>query len=629
MQLLEKYVANEGITKRAAYKRSEAGMISTINIHGRAYVIQDDTFNEILENPRQLNALVSNIKKELNAIIAKAQNNEAAKLDAIDYIQKETERWALRGINISGYSAKSVYRKISSGKDAFSRKTRADKHVYKNEIIKDTLENKILPLAAHIFIQQAIHNVHLVTDKIIMYAQSDEDYWEIAAIPKATLYRAIRTEFFERGLAEKHKYLNHYNLWKQQRAYTTGAFTSSIKFMDYIFGDDHKKDIAGALAWNEKLGKFEVLQVNSWFWIEAKTQEVLSYVIKTGSLTADDVISSLMAALKRVGRPNIGVIVDNGVGASQDIKDFLYKLEVELILGKPYTPTDKATIERCFQYIKTEHDVDFQNFVGSKHPTEGRHCGLQLSPEETNFLFEEYSKSLAQYINGFYRTRPRQRTIDGKSVEISTGDYYDRYMLSREGNYISDKDLRYAYAHEKDVLFVNKISFKHKGVLHTFIPASALGVIYNNRRYIITWDPNNLKEIDVYCKDEILNRYTGEIHEKGSYLTTMYNIALSPANRLMVANYNKECEKAVKELAFAMVDKDVTSAINRQGNIVNTRKDMIKETVEIIKQELPVEKIKIIQDKIQKGEEIYSELTFTQDTEPEAEETSLTFEDEA
>ena len=231
MLSLDEYVLSNNISRATAYRNFQKNNIPTVNINGRTFIVQPENFNAILKDPRQLNAFISNIKKELNAIIAKAQNSEAAKLDAIELIQKEIERWAMRGVKITGYSAKSVYRKISSGKDAFSRKVRADKHVYKNEIIKDTLENKILPLAAHIFIQQAIHNVHLVTDKIIMYAQSDEDYWEIAAIPKATLYRAIKTEFFERGLAEKHKYLNHYNLWKQQRAYTTGAFTSSIKFM--------------------------------------------------------------------------------------------------------------------------------------------------------------------------------------------------------------------------------------------------------------------------------------------------------------------------------------------------------------------------------------------------------------
>jgi transposase InsO family protein len=628
MLSLDEYVLSNNISRATAYRNFQKNNIPTVNINGRTFIVQPENFTSILADPRQLKALISNIKKELNTLIAKAQNNESARADAIELIQKEIERWASRGVKITGYSAKSVYRKINKGKEAFQRKTRNDKHCYKNNILKDTLENKILPLAAHIYITKAIHNINLVCDEVLMYAKTDEDYWEVAAVPKATLYRALRTEFFERGLAEKHKYLNHYNLWKNQRAYTTGAFTSSIKFMDYIFGDDHKKDIAGALVWNEKLGKFETLQVNSWFWIEAKTQEVLSYVIKSGSLTADDVITSLMAALRKSGAPNTGIIVDNGIGASEEVKEFCRRLEIELILGRPYTPTDKATIERCFQYIKTEHDVELANFVGSKHNTEGRHTGLSMSPEQTTILFEEYTKRLSSYINGMYRTRPRQRVTDGQAQTISIGDYYDRYMTNYNIDRISDRQLRYAYAHEKDVLFVNKISFKHKGVLHTFIPATALGVVYNNRRYIIMWNPNDLKEIDVYCKDEILNRYTGEIHEKGSYLTTMYNIALSPSKQLMVANYNKECEKAVRELAFAMVDKDVTNTINNSGNIVNVRKDMIKETVNIIKQELPVEKIKIAQDKIQKGEEIYSELTFTQDAETE-EESSLTFEDEA
>lgn len=353
----------------------QSTVIRHLNKYGSLHLLVDKNMpKETVQKVFAKN--VKEIKKNLNDIIlTEGPKDKAGTVNKIEGIVKY---WQRHGITLKGFNAKSIYRKIQKAEthkglklEPLKRKTRGDKGTIRNNNIAEILETHILPLAANIYFQNAKSNLKLTVDLMIDYAKTDENFYEIAAMSPHTLRKVLRREFMERGMEDKHELLNHYNLWfAKKRATVTGAFTDDIEFMDYLLGDDNKRNVASAWVYNPKTRKKELKQIRSWNWVEAKTGKILSYKNTTGDLTAEDVIETLIEALQKSGLPNKGIIIDNGIGSSAAFKNFFNRLnnanafihgngyeKIKCVLGKPYHPLDKAPVERSFGWTKEEFDT--------------------------------------------------------------------------------------------------------------------------------------------------------------------------------------------------------------------------------------------------------------------------------
>lgn len=624
MLSIEKFADLNQIAVRTVYDQIRKGKLQSLKLDGTSYVVT----NEELElNDEKLKRQILKAKrKEWNRIILQLNQNIKAGLDGcnvkmtIDAIRKDVKHWEEKGIKVTGFSEKSLYRKIKQGKT--DRKTRDDKHIYRNSVLKSVSAlDKLLALASHFYFKNAYPNVNLTIDLIHKHAKENEDYWELADVPRSTMKRTLNKEFYSRGWKEKHQFLNHYNRWKQNKAKVHGAFTDHVKFMDWIVGDDHKSDIDKVLVFNPNRNEFEKQTVHGWFWLEAKTQKVLSYIIKPGELNAEDLILTLMDALMQYGKPNKGVLIDNGIGESVRFQEFLLKAGIPLKFSKPYEPTHKATIERSFAYHKTEHDAFLKNFVGSNHLVEGRHSTSKLSAEDCHITFNDYKKSLDTYLTNFYEQRERDRTIDAKVIRISIKELFDSFWKNFDKRPVDTKVLRYAYSQDEIRRFNNGISFIRNKTRFNYLPSEALAPAFNNRKYTVCFNPADLNVIDIYALEDIIDKTTGEFKQKGDYVTTLYNLRnVDPVERqAQVAKFNKQAEKYLRQYVKTSIDgqvfqqgasDSVNSTVNEAGKIISVRKRIEKDALSIIKNAVPVEKIKSLvskQDKLPEEEAVLTE----------------------
>lgn len=433
MQLLDEFAKKANLTKRTLYRHIAAGNLKTVKLNGQTYVIEHKLKPAQKLSGKQRIELIKEIKEKLDNLIYLG-DSECPK-EAIEQIQTEINSYRLMGItfkgydkaakcDVAGYSEKSLYRKITD-KKKIKPKSRADKGSIRNQKIAKLLYTKIMPVAVNIYFQNSKANLKETIDRLIEFAKTKEDLYDVAALEKykTTLYKTLNREFKSMGIGAKHEYLNHYNLYfAKRRAKNTGAFTDDINFMDYILGDDNKRNVASAWVYNPKTRQNELKQIKSWSWVEAKTGKVLSFINSYNELNTEDVIFTLLEALQVYGLPKKGIIIDQGIGSSQGVKTFIDRInigleltgkkKISLRLGRPYHPTDKSMIERSFGWTKDEHDSYYNNFVGDNHKLEGRHKGNALTPEEANYTFKDYDDSFRNFIYGYYETRKRRRVIN-------------------------------------------------------------------------------------------------------------------------------------------------------------------------------------------------------------------------
>jgi transposase InsO family protein/predicted DNA-binding transcriptional regulator AlpA len=608
MQSIEEFLNKSGISRATLFNHIKSGKLLSYKINGRTFIYTDEEIG--ITCPKLKSQIVKSKKAEWNQIITNYQLSmkSGAPVDPrqlINSILTDLKHWETKGISVTGFSEKSIYRKLKQ--DSLERKTRDDIGILRNSVLRsNSALNKLLGIAAYFYFKNSYPNVSITCDLVLKYSKENEEYWELAAIPKATMKRVLTKEFYERGYKEKHQMLNHFNKWKQSRAKVTGAFTDHIEFMDWIIGDDHKSDIDKVLNWNPLRNCYEKETVKGWHWIEGKTQKILSYTVKPGEINSEDLILSLMEALMSYGRPVKGILVDQGVAKSMRFQDFCAKAGIALKFSKPYEPTHKATIERSFRYVKEEHDAFLKNFVGGNHPEEGRHTSAKLSAEATDITFEEYRRSLDNYINDFYETRERNRTIDNKIIQISIRDLFNSYWRNFDKQDMDPRVLRYAYQFEEIRKYTcGMITFSRKNIRYNYMPAEALPPAFNNRKYRICCNPLDLSSIDVYSTCHIEDKSTGWVVDRNDLIGTFNNIrAMDPEKRQAeVLKFNRQADKYLKQYVkvavdAAVVENDNADAVNavveQGGAIIDVRKQIEKTALNVIKTSMPVQRIKDI-----------------------------------
>lgn len=619
MYSIDEYLNSHSISRRTLFMKLKSGEILSAKINGNRYILDAEESNPKINfkiHDKDAREKVIEAKKtEWNTLILEARqtNDKTKKVQLINDIVEDVEHFKEHGYKITGYDKRSIYRKISTGK--LQRKTRDEQKPYRNETLqKDSNVQLLLNAASDIYLNIPTYklrsrlksNLKLVVDRVIDFAircRENEDYWEyavLADIPPTTMRRTLYKEFSERAMQELHEYQLHFNRWKNRKVRVTGAFTDDQEFMDYIIGDDHKGDIDKVLVWNPLQNKFETKAVKAWAWMEGLTQKVLGYTFTTGELNAEDLIKSLIPVFKIYGKPKKYVLIDNGIGHSVRFKQFLANAEVPWHFAKPHDPTGKSPVERMFKYWKEEFDVFFPNYVGSNHPVEGKHPTASLSAPKTTVTFEQYVKQFENYAYGFYETRPRKRVIKNKAIKASIRELYDSYYKYHEKIDIDIRKLRYAWQHKVVKTFDNKVIFYKNGVNFTYLPADALSLVLNDRKYIICYDPTDMSEIDMYNINPITDKNTGEYWDRNQLVATLQNMNAMPSNEKMAlaARLEKQREKKVKELSRIMVDSEmlssdviINSTVKETGKLVDQRKQLEREAVVSIKTALPVERI--------------------------------------
>lgn len=566
------YWAENGIHARTMYRDLQRGLIIKTG--------PDEIFqNQIVHaRPRgeRLRQLIAMHKQYLDELILTAdpQNKQATVLIIENYVR--TQRRS--GIIIKGYNRKSIYRKINKARaeGRLQRKTRRDKGLIRHQTLSTNFD-KIQQLAVQTYMQHAQGSLSLIVDLIIHFAREHEEYYEIAGISRSTLYRQLRAAFIRNGFRNMHQFVNHYNKWKATLPTVTGAFTDDIQFMQYISGDDHKCDVAGVLYFNEHTGKVEQKQIKIWFWNEAKTMYPLGWVIKVGDFTAEDLIRSLSQVVYQYGLPLDNVLIDNGIGRSDEFRQFWIRLaQKEPHFSAAYTPTNKATIELGFGIFKREFDSFQTNFV-SPHKEDGRHPTAALSAPAADLLAKEYIRKLESYLTGFFIERDRVRVINGKPTRINIKKQFEQHMLTYQPRAVSARDIRFALSQSVIKRYENGITLNRD----TYLPSDALPFSFTGREFIVFYNPHDRAEVDLYASDQMIVGETGEIIDKGGYVTTLYNTRTHPEKRALVmklrAQANKLARQAVEKHVIAQqIEHPTPDTVSTNGQLLEQRAEHIK-----------------------------------------------------
>ena len=562
--------------------------------------IYDPELEKLSDKSKEI--IIKEKKREFESLILKAHYNDSLTVPTVQQITEEVKHFQSLGMDIIGYAERSIYRKIKNPSQ-LKRKVRIDAGNIQNESLLKCYD-LFIGLASKFYLANAKKSINYTIDLCIHFAKKNEDYYDIAAIPKPTLYRTFRNYISSHSMDEVNDFINHHNIWDQQKARVTGAFTDDINFMDYFIGDDHKFDIYKVLEFSPLRNKFEDKTLWSYFIIEAKTQKVLSYMVKTSEILSDDVIMLMMQALQIAGKPKCGILIDNGrINQSEDVKSFARKITLDINYSKPYQPTEKSPGERIFGYIKNEHDVFFNNFTGSQHATEGKHSGLSMTPAKPDYTLEEFVSSLDNYINDFYQNRPRTRKINGKNTTISIKEYFEKSWLSWEPALVDAQELRYAYMKEFPTVkeFRNELTFKGE----TYTPHDQyLPMCFNGKKYKIAHNPNDLTQIDLYATRRFVNPESGELINPDDFVITLYRTRSLANKQESIIKQNKIHKKRIREVAESFIDNAagssaelldmVNSQVTDNGKIKHTRKAIVKSVMNEIGSVVPEARVKEI-----------------------------------
>ena len=617
----EQFQEYHRISRATFFNRKRAGGIKEIKTgQGLYYYVLSDIkqFTE-QEQKTFLEARTRSWKNQLcEAHTRYKQAGKATKdtTDIIDKIESEVKFYSnLFHMKIKGYDRRSLQIKVKTGK--IDRKSREEKSPFRNKVLRERPQafEKAMELVSTYF-QDSLGSMQLAIDKAIDFAKRNEEYYEVAAVNIHTLKRHINKAAKQSGFKTIHQYMNHYNTFRKNLAYTKGAFTNDINFMDVFSLDDHKFDVAGTKVWNAEKGAFEQKLIYSWFMVEAKTMMPLSWMIKTSPFIDEDIVKMIMAGLKKYGKPSWKIICDNGLASAERVKSFCQKLDIILEPQQAYRPTQKATNERIFGIIKEETDTYQNDFVGSNHPVEGRHTNEKLSPEETEQLFSETIKRYETYLNGFFQDRPRKRGIAGieslldNSGRVSIRNLFDHYYKSYEPKPVTDVQLRHAYMKYDTVKTFEKFYIMFKKEI--YLPTTDVSLVLNDKsyKYTIAYDPADLNSIDIYSCQDIMDRLTGERIEKGQYVCTLQSLANLDAGEKQrrVAQYNKKIHKNIKELAGSIrsrmtLDKNLANVVAGEEGLINVAKEQEKAVENIIKNAIPMDRIETELEGLKHGQE--------------------------
>jgi len=552
---IKEYCNRYGISRRTAYYYAQRGII---NINNGIVTIP-----EVLPDP-------------INIIIEAEYPSEA--------INQLTAMY--EGNLPKGFSKKSIYRKWHKRHKLNQFKVRIDKGKPRNKLLnkmKDTVINNFL----QIYYKIGQPNCMFAVKRLQEIASKTEELYEIAAIPRITLYKFCRQYLIDNNLLQSWNYANRRG--KFQQISITGAFTDDIEFMDWYAMDDRKADISGVLVWDEVKKEWKTKTVFYWIIIEMKTMMPIGWVIKPDALNSQDVINALNQAFLSYGLPKKGILFDNGIGYSAQVQYYITRIK-QLYCGsgyftspfKPgpaYTPTYKANIERFNKLLKDEFDLNFRNYVGGKRE-EVRHSSLRLSPEQAEHTISEYIRMAEAYLTGDCINRKRHRIIGGKEMHITISELFEKLSDGFEFCKVEAKDLAWAsLEYDKPRIFKGIIKLTHKGTVINYLPENVPYELIGKKVYV-AYNRQDMSRIWIYSAENF-----GKI-KRGDYISTAEAMNLIADKQATIFKANAELRKAAKAHKEAIlnyiastnntINEALNSIITEDGKAISKRKELLR-----------------------------------------------------
>ena len=593
---LSEYCKQKNISRRWANKLIATGKLEIITKDKIKYVVSECGS---IVSEGAIEVMKKEAEKDISRLIVQEQNRNAnddysRRTEVVDEITGIVELYKTKGVNLKGYSISNITRKINGdicqvdkSANIVVRSTRKDKFEFKNKVLSNPdLLNRFINLAAGFYLAPGNKSIRDTAIKIEMISREKEEYYEFATIPRSTMVRAI-TKLIEQNAFDKYHLLkNNYQKFEARKIYNQGAFTE-MNFMDYYAIDDHVCEISGVYKWNDVKKDWELRKVYAWTIIEIKTMHIVAYKIKADNFSENDVKELLLQAVMNMGRPTLGILMDNGLAHSKVCQELLTRLNIPYYSGPAYAPLHKAPVERSFGFWKNELLANFPNYIGGGR-NEVRHSTKKLSPEQAEHTFNEFLQIADKYFEGYYQTKPRLREIEpGKKIEISIRDYFNQFYKTYEVNYINPIDLRNAYLSNTVLkLQYNYVTFK--GVV--YMPDDVINPVLDGRKYLVQYNPLDLQYIDLYALEDIKIGDVVTIY-KGQIVCTLRSQSYmgSEERQAAVSKIRRGFKKAVRNMAEATVDMEIVNSVdpfcdelNRAGQLIETRKQLVKETKDLI-----------------------------------------------
>lgn len=508
-------------------------------------------------------------------------------------IEAESAREAIEQITAmyngnlpKGLSIKSIYRKWHNRLHLNQPKTRADRGNPRNKLLaekKDIIINNFLKL--YYIIGQP--NCMFAVKRLQEIARQTEELYEIAAIPRMTLYKFCRQYLINNNIIQSWNYANQRG--KFEKLSVIGAFTNDIEFMDWYAMDDRKADISGVLVWDEVKKEWKTKTVFYWIIIEMKTMMPVGWVIKPDALNAQDVINALNLAFMTYGLPKKGILFDNGIGYSSQVQSYIARIKQlyagsgyfteQFRPGPAYMPTYKANIERFNKFLKDEFDLNFRNYVGGNR-TEVRHTTLRLTPEQAEHTISDYVRMAESYLTGDCIARKRNRIINGKKINISISDLFEKQSQNYNFCPVQAKDLAWAaLEYDKPRVFKGTIKVTHKGTIINYLPDNVPYELIGKKVYI-AYNQQELSRIWLYSAEHI-----GKIN-RGDYICEAKAMNLIADKQAEIFRINAELRKTAKAHKEAIlnhaaaqddkINEAMNSIVTEDGKAINKRKELLR-----------------------------------------------------
>lgn len=208
------------------------------------------------------------------------------------------------------------------------------------------------------------------------------------------------------------------------------------------------------------------------------------------------------------------VWVDHGkIFLSRAFRDACVRLGINLQLARPYTPTDKAFIERIFRTIREDFVEYLPGYKGPDLFSRGR------NPEtEAFYFFDEIDEAFAEWVATYWQNRPHGGLkIDSiPKLELTPNEMYEE-SLTRTG---------FVYLAPQATLYYTLLPTAWRHIHHYGIELSGVqydGAILNeyrnqkspykeihNGKWALKFDPRDLSKIYFYSPElrewHVINR---------------------------------------------------------------------------------------------------------------------------
>jgi transposase InsO family protein len=254
------------------------------------------------------------------------------------------------------------------------------------------------------------------------------------------------------------------------------------------------------------------------------------------------------------------VWVDRGrVFLSRAFKDACLRLGVDLQLARPYTPTDKAHVERVFRTIREKFVMDLPGYKGPDLFSRGRDVENQAF-----YFIDEIEALFAEWVATYWQRRSHEglELPALPRMKLSPNDMYEEGLMRAGFVYVLPEPSLYFELLPTEWRLINHYGIELGGLIYDSevlaeyrnVPSPYLGV--HQGKYPIRFDPRDLSEVfffDVELGEwqAIPRRGAGAVNRPFNDATLSYAKSLVLARGENVRS-NQEVERALDELLGRM-----------------------------------------------------------------------------